>query len=1597
MPRHSSPCGALSLTVLLLALGCSREPAQELPSAPPNFELESAQGINHEGAPAIALGFTRALDPAQDFDLCVRIEHAQHGPIAIGPIFDRMRQRLILPYLERGAEYRVSVCPGLRAVDGSELGKALAQTVTAGGTVSEGLVRFGSSGTVLPAHGHRGLPVQSIGIRQVDVDFFRVLPQELPALLAEPPRARNLGGWELSEMAPALELAYSGRFEIAAGESQSANSLLPIQRISELRRPGVYVAAMRPAGSFAADRATTLFFVTDLAIHTRLYSEGLLVLAASLESGEPLADAEVAVLDELGRVVLSGRTEADGALFLPGRPRSGQVVYARRGAHHAWISLTQTVLKLSEFEVGGILPSPWSLALWSGRDLYRPGETLRIDALLRDREGKLPTVMPPLFARLIQPDGRAVLERRLTATPLGLLSLELGSAADWPTGRWRVELRTDPSTEAPLAALPVHLEEFLPERLALELALSPHRPEVGEPLRLTLDAAYLYGAPAAGERFEVRQRLSPSARPLADRSGWYFGDLAASWPSGDDLIEQGELDAAGRAELSIPPPRDLPAPSDLEVEVTVFESGGRALRRKASATLWPAAELIGVAPGFALGEGARAESRVSFAIQRFARDGRTLGGEVEVVLLRRREQWVWILLKDGGFEPRRSVEETEVGRQRLSLDPSQPANVEFPIDWGEYLLVARDTATGRETKLPFRAGWSGSDAELVPDRVKLSLDGTAARGGGRLALSVDPPYAGPALLMVEADRPLLRRRFEARSGTRLELELTPEMIREDVYVSVIVLRPMGRGGAGPARAIGILPLPVDRSAHAATVRLEAPSTLEPGGRASIAVEAPELAGQEAEVILYAVDEGALGITRYRIPALLGAIFARRMFGAELRDLYGRVVGQVEGTLARLRFGGDAAPAPAPPTPTRPRAEVEIPDLRIGPVRLDAKGRAELTFDAPAFDGRLRLNALVYGRERFGDAEAVTTVRGALVISPTAPRALAPGDRGQASVVLHNTLERELPVRLRFDGSTGLELRPEGLSLALAPGERRRVPLEISPRIARGIARLVIQAEAGEHRFERRVEIAVRGIAPTEHRSLAFELGPRRSRTLPLGLAEGLVPGSVAARLTAAAYPPFPLESARERLKTFPLGCAEQTIGRAYAALDGTGEAHSVLLERALARLAGMQLADGHFAMWPESAIPNPMVTPLVAELLLDAEEAGHAVSAGMLERALEAMRRDLLRGDPSFHHSLEPDRLRFLYHAHAAYVLARAGRGEHSALLSLYERRGEAPGPRALAYLAAALHLAGEERLTREALRAMRATRPHPGGLHADFASPLAERLSVALVIARHRIGDAASLLWEAYREWSARQRGGQDAWSSGLSTFELATMLRLGELGASDARPLALQLDGGEGALALQGKGPLRREIPAESLDGLTIRNEGEQLAYVLVELAGEPSAPPAPRSEGISIRRDYFRRDGTPFEGGELTEGEVVIGRIRLSVAQPVANLLVEDLLPAGLELEIPALGDHDPFPGLLIDGLAVGQRHHGVTPDREEFRDDRYFAAMPMSWAGSEVTLFYVMTAVTPGEYQVPAARAEDMYRPWVYGIDSPKPSHIRIVGP
>ena len=89
--------------------------------------------------------------------------------------------------------------------------------------------------------------------------------------------------------------------------------------------------------------------------------------------------------------------------------------------------------------------------------------------------------------------------------------------------------------------------------------------------------------------------------------------------------------------------------------------------------------------------------------------------------------------------------------------------------------------------------------------------------------------------------------------------------------------------------------------------------------------------------------------------------------------------------------------------------------------------------------------------------------------------------------------------------------------------------------------------------------------------------------------------------------------------------------------------------------------------------------------------------------------------------------------------------------------------------------------------------------------------------------------------------------------------------------------------------------------------------------------------------------------------------------------------DLLPAGLEIENQNLAQS----AASLDNASsnVRQWHESMqnaSLQHQEFRDDRYVAALKLNGYGS-THLLYLARAVTPGTYKVPPPQVESMYRP------------------
>ncbi|OOG61951.1 hypothetical protein B0E46_14215 [Rhodanobacter sp. B04] len=1609
-----------------------------------DFTLVSAGSESRDSRIALTLRFNAMLVAAQSFDQQLAVTGPNGEVVAGSWSLQDDGKTLSFPFVQANQHYAVQLHAGLLAADGRSFGHELKRDVYSGSMPPA--VGFASRGNVLPAHGTRGLPLVSVNVHDADVEFFRVHDDALSDFFCAYPLNGQRGNYELDHeespydlcdrkndariKRPLTELAdsvYANHYTLGGDDNERTVTYLPVQNVQQLSEPGVYMAVIKAGGTFKGSYDTAIFFVSDLGLHLRVYRDNALLLVASLRDGSPIGGVDIEIRDAAGQSKLKASTDANGNALIAYKVASSDVLVARHGKDVSVLPFNRPALDVSNFDITGRKQAPFEVFAWSGRDLYRPGETLRASALLRDYDGK-PMKAQPLFVRLKQPDGRSLVDKRLEPRELNYFELSQAIPADAPTGLWQLEFRLDPGSKEAVQAFPFHVEEFLPERLKVDLSSPQARLLPDEPFKLKVASSYLYGAPADGNRFTAKLLVAPEVHPLAALPDTFFGDPLVDLPKSADDVVDAKLDAQGQLEQEVKLPDDVKpvAPLAATLSGSVYESGGRAVTRLLKRVYWPAPQLVGVRPLFDPKQGAESEGRAGFEILRADVDGKLVAGaHLKVRLQRELRDFYWLYEHGDDWKSNADVRLQLIEEKDVDVAAGQRAQVDFPVEWGGYRLEVYDPETKLTTVFPFFAGYSWDDENLGkearPDKVKLALDKARYRAGDTMKVTVTPPHDGPGVLLVESDHLLYTRNIDAKAGATFEIPVTKEWERHDVYVVALVFR----GGEAdehttPARAMGVEYVTMDRNDRRIPLKLSAPAMMRPGNPLKVTVQASGLAGKQAYVTLSAVDQGVLNITNYPVPDAWAWMFAKRALGIDAYDLYSRIIEAMDGAEAKLRYGGDLS-GKALPHGARLNPKVQIVDLFTGPVAFDAHGNAALQVDVPDFNGSLRLAALAYTDERFGNADGAVTVRAPLVVEPSTPRVMAAGDKAQISLDLKNLSGKDGVAKVTVTGDGLIKIDNASRSVPLKDGAGTTLILPVTAAGGVAVAKVDIHAELNDYKVDRHFEFTVRPAWPELIRTLPMAIEGGKPAHLDAAATAGLLPTTVRAQLTLSTLPPLPYNSALRALLLYPYGCIEQTTSKGYAALilDGqtakalgaqvqSDDARNAAVESALARIASFQAANGHFSFWGGTSPIETFMTPYVVDFMLDARDAGFAVPQDVLQKSLQRLSDDLLAGGHPYYSYEQHDHLRIADEAYSGFVLARVNRAPLGTLRAIFDNdRQKLVGPLPLVHLGIALKLMGDnERAQKAVAEAFAWTKERPWYV-GDYGSDL--RDLATMVALTHSYGmsrpeyDAKLIDWARNaiaREHATQQQVPYYHWSwSYLSTQEQVAIARVARaFDAASDQPLAVSVSaGGKSEPAPAGKHLWTRDLSAAELaGGVTVQPSGTATVFATLDVAGIPQKAPEPDASQVDVRRSYFTTDGKPWDGDKLKEGDTLIVELTIEARMDMPDALVTDLLPGGLEVENLNLGGAQQWAGVVIDGIDLDQHTDAADIVHEEYRDDRYAAALKLR-RGDAAHVFYLVRAVTPGTYTVPPPLVEDMYRPAVRGIGKVTPAQLTVVEP
>ncbi|MGU5710562.1 alpha-2-macroglobulin family protein [Aeromonas caviae] len=1581
------------LAALLLA-GCGPDkPVSQVPTTGSTARQEAgepssvvqANARQYRDAPALALVFSGPLAPKANWQSWLSVSEGGKQVQGEWILADDGRT-LYFPNVQPDKSYEVSLKAGLGPSPQSWTLKT--RPLEAGAS-------FTASGMVLPLRDELRLPISAVNVDEVNIDFFRVDAEYLPRFLAEYRPGAGMGNWELEQITKRAKRVFSGRYALELDANRRETRLINVKE-PQLAEAGVYFAVMSPLGNYDWRKETTYFAVSDMGLSARRYRDELEVFVSSLASADPLKDVQLSLLDQKGNRLQVQTTDPQGHRRFD-QVQGARLLLAEQGNHLAVLRLDGAALDLSTFDLG---TQPWQaqqLYLFSGRDLYRPGERLDSEILLKGQDGQL---LPGMAVELEvkQPDGQLLEQKRLLPDNLGAAHYGLHLPEDAPLGRWTINLKTAAGSRF---EWPFLVEEFLPERLKLQLGKGPDGEvtSLDAALTLPLQGDYLYGAPASATKAKAEVKLSRATMPFTQWQEFTLGDVLLAEQARDLEPRSLTLDAQGQGTFSLADELDgvrALGPLEVAYRVSLSEPGGRAVNRSRTQYGWPAGSQWPALKADFVAERVEGGKPLPFQILNLDAQGQPVAGAVKVRLINEYRDYYWHYADGEGWKYEFNSQPYLEQEQTLQLDGKGPTPLTLQLAAGWYRLEV-ENSQGHQSSLRVEIGsyaWGGGGEQARPDKIAITLDKRAYQAGDKAKVTLVAPRPGKGLLLVE-DGDGLRwwQRIELKGAGNdakdargeFEIPVSPEWQRHDLHISAQIAapdsdsKPVSQKSVQSLRSVGLVPFTLDREARRLPLTLSAPDKAVPLTR--LEVTATSTPNSQGRVVLAAVDRGVLNISDYQPLDPFEIFFGRKRFAQDLFDNYGQVIPPQDGKLARLNYGGDRAPLKKGGAL---ESRVEIAALWSGEVSFDESGKAVIPLELPNFNGELALMALAWNEQQVGEAERAVKVVAPLVAEIGWPRFGARGDETRALVQLRNMSGEDQTLSLVWTLNGGLKANGElPGTLSLKNGEEQWLTLPLTVTGASGVASLQLAASGKDFAISRDWTLPLRSPWPAETRQRYQMLAPGQQMSFAPAELAGLDRANLQGLLSLSGTPPWDPAAQWQVLADYPYACLEQTLSRAWPYLlttaderafwrkpaEGKKAASEADVQRALLqRLQRLQLPSGGFGLWDGRSDEEQWLTAYAADYLLARKEAGDAVPEAMLNQALNRLQSYLTDSQYGERWSSAPEHSRLAYQSYSAYVLARVGKAPLATLRLIWEQQADhARSGLPLLHLSLALSAMGDEQSAAKALSRALATERGDDYL-GDYGSPLRDQALELSLLRQHKL---------AVERWPALSAKVADtlAHRQWLSTQERLALLRLARV--DPAVDWQARVTSSLGSGSLSGSAPLQQGTP-EALAASAVTNEGKGSLYVQRTLIGYPEQAPTRLSQGISVTRSWFNSDGQPFDPAKVKVGDLVVVRLNVSSESAVPDALLVEMVPAGFELENPALGNSIKLEELSIEGKPAWQSEWNDYLKHQEFRDDRYTAALDLS-EGSNQQLVYLMRAVTPGRYQVPPTQVEDMYRP------------------
>ncbi|MBW3129199.1 alpha-2-macroglobulin family protein [Hymenobacter profundi] len=1545
---------------------------------------------------------------------------------------------------EVGKSYQVRIGSGLRGTLGGQLDEDVTQTISFGNERPTISFASGDKAMYLDALGARNLGVRINEVAQVKVTIAKVYANNIQQLLrsgsqygypeydpdSEEDNTDDNGeyidrSFQYYDVENVGNVLSERTYTVAGLPKQQGLRLLNLS-LKELEftdgLKGLYIIKIQDTERQWL-QVSKLVAVTDIGLIVKQGAAGsTLVFANSIRDAKPLSGVSVRFVSNNNQVMGTGTTNSDGvakfdSTAATSRFRLGMVM-AQRQADFTFLDLSRSRVETSRFEVGGLQSNAarYQAFLYGDRDLYRPGDTIRTNTIIRTETWQAPPKNLPVKIRLLLPTGKEYASLRQQLSAAGAFEARFILPPSIMTGLYTLEVLT--GNDVLLTSRQLSVEEFIPDRLKVTVKASRAVVKPGQPVSALIMAQNLFGPPAADRKFEVE--FSLKEKPFTPKN---YPDYTFAINSGEKrrgnygyqeqtpisarfekTVREGTTDDAGRstATYQVPDYTDL---GTLEgaAFTTVFDETGRPVNRLATFEVQTQPVLFGIR---ALPELVSTREKVPVQVVALTPAGQPTSAPARVQVVRL--LWETVIERQGGrYIYNSQKREQVVSSQHVTVGASGGAAVQFaPTYSGEYeIRVARPGAATYVAQQVYAYGYGDTQANSFEvnneGEVTIEPDKAKYEPGETAHLLLKTPFPGRVLVTVERDRVLNSFYVTTdEKSAKVDVPIRAGHV-PNVYVTATAIREIRDNRLPLTVARGFVPLMVEKPDSKLAVSIKAPAQSRSQTFQTIEVST----APRAQVTLAVVDEGILQMKDYRTPDPHGYFYQKRALEVQAYDVYPFLLPE----LGTSSSGGDAADLSRRTTPV-PSRRVKLLANWSGVLTADANGKVRYRVRIPQFSGAVRVMAVAYKDDAFGAAEHTMRVADPVVISTALPRFLSPGDTidvpvtltnttgenitGSAGLLLGNKRETKkiLPLKIVY---TKEDLAAQDLVGFRANSRKISIPANTERRV---IFRIRAEAIGNDsiiaymrpnnistngNGFRETIELPVRPTSPLQKRTGSGEVAG--GTTQPLKLQTDFIPSSLRSQLVVSRSPMTVFAKDLRYLLQYPYGCLEQTVSAAFPQLyygdlaatlgQQTGKAAKASpynpnyhVQEAIRKVEAQQMYNGSLSYWPGGDYDNWWATAYAAHFLLEAQQAGFTVNKTVLDRVFRYLQARVRRRETDTYNiiqtggAIQPVTRAKRETAYSLYVLALAGQPDAVAL-NYYKANRALLTEDARWVLACTFAVAGNQRSFQQLLPTRFAPKTTDGReLAGSFSSPIRdEALVLNALLAADADHPQVALL--------ARQLSRQVQQASWLNTQERAfSLLALGKLARRNAASTVTAALLADGKMVGQFSS---KDVSVTNVANrpLMLRTQGSGKLYYFWEMEGiSPSGRVPEEDQYLRIHREFLDRNGQFFATTSFKQNDLVVVRLTLQAAESagtVENVAVTDLLPAGLEIENPRIG--------AVRDLAWAT--DAAQPDYLDVRDDRlnlFTTATPRP-----KVFYYLARAVSKGTFKLGPVSADAMY--------------------